>query len=308
MITLINNTISNSSLDFHARQFINATKLTDTIQIRAINELCKDLKRDGFWDKIQLIYPFVYNTGFTSSIFYELKNCTNNFSIGNTSSGTASTFSNTGVKFNGGQTLESSVITSIQNGLSVPPGHFAVYMRSNSPSKTELNGSYTLSTPPSNSPTLCFGFSEYNSILFSWFKGNEELISSGFNTESINDYYYSNSKGLWIFSADSKGNGLSASTFNPITYRLSQNGSSVGTYSYTKQSKGFNFKLTLGGYSNPDYSYLSNSEFSWFSVGWSTGGGTSGNPYTENGIITQNEHDSFYKIVQKFQTTLGRQI
>ena len=189
MITFTNNGINTSILDYHARQFITTTKITDETQIRAINELCKDLKREGFWDKLQIIYPFVYNPGFTNSVLYELKTGSYNLAKDNISAG-ASTFSNTGVKFNKGQRLTSGFINELKGGNFgnaeplvpgrgipfAPPGHISIYNRFNSyavsnPSYSPINASYNSVGTSPGSGMIAYSFGT-NSVRFSFLQPN----------------------------------------------------------------------------------------------------------------------------------------
>lgn len=53
-----------SKLDIDAKLFVYAAGLTDFTQISAINQLVKDFKSYGLWDKMKAVYPFVGGTAF----------------------------------------------------------------------------------------------------------------------------------------------------------------------------------------------------------------------------------------------------
>lgn len=57
--------IMSSGIDIDALAFINAAGITDSTQIRALNNLCRELKRIGIWTKAKAIYPFVGGTAST---------------------------------------------------------------------------------------------------------------------------------------------------------------------------------------------------------------------------------------------------
>ena len=103
---------------------------------------------------------------------------------------------------------------------------------------------------------------------------------------------------------------------------MSKNGVSVGLYS---ESYGAGFGaatvdtgigspvIRLGeryGSSNGNQYNLnpSQDDICWYSLGWMQGEGTSTNPWYGPDPISPTEHSIFYQIVQKFQTTLGRQV
>jgi hypothetical protein len=338
MITFTNNGINTSILDYHARQFIDAAKLTDEIQIRALHELCKDLKRDGIWDKLRIIYPFVYNSAFTASVLYDLKGVYN-LTIGNATSPTASIFSSNGVKFNGGQTLQSGVINELkasnfgnigqplESGRGIPyapPGHISIYNRFNSYGSTNStydpknSGYNTVSTLPGSGQfaysfgtnSVKFGFANINPFNFIEaasknvpFFGNSEVSWSSYTAST-------DTSGFWIYSAIS-GLGYSASIVSPQMYNLVQNGQFVDQFPIKHQYTSNSPYLVFGGYVNSLGHYVrpSYDEICWYSIGWSNGRGSTSSPfYGDENIIQSTEYLSFYQIVQKFQTALGRQV
>ncbi len=58
-------------IDSDAQAFIDATGITNSTEINAVNVLTKDLKSAGYWDDLVAVYPFVGSTADTHK--YNLK-------------------------------------------------------------------------------------------------------------------------------------------------------------------------------------------------------------------------------------------
>ena len=54
------------SYDTASRSFFTATSITDTVQMRAINDLVISLKKDSLWDKFLAIYPMIGGSASTT--------------------------------------------------------------------------------------------------------------------------------------------------------------------------------------------------------------------------------------------------
>jgi len=330
MITFTNNGTNTSILDYHARQFITATKLTDYTQIRAINELCKDLKKERIWDKLRIIYPFVYNSAFTASVLYNLKDTSYAKLVEIGSTGSAPTYSNTGIKFNGDgvSAINLSInfyslnATFSSSGWTyAPPMSMAVYNRFNSISAPSgYNGENASKAGSSTTPLAYLGFQfGTNSVGFDMLKWH--YPTTPLPGASYSKYFtQSDTSGFWIHSAINS-NGGSASKFTPYNYLMSKNGVGVGlfieshgpTFGSANVNGGFGVPAIRLGQRIGDQSGLvgstnpSRDELCWYSLGWMDGDG-SVVPWNGPDPISPTQHMSFYQIVQKFQTKLGRQV
>jgi len=318
MITFTNNGINTSILDYDAREFIRVAKLTDETQIRAINELCKDLKVGGFWDRIWKAYPFVYN-GTTASMMVELKSRTS-ASIQTTpfiaglpySDMTPPTLSSTGIKFNGGSALNVSYgyswtiggtqTTVISGGTKYNdlPAHICFYSRTSSfPSGQKFGGVKWYGNPGSNG----YNFQQFwsgNNYVFTCQQGNHTAL-----TASTPGY-----DGLFIYSNSNDNGGLTASSTNPYLKYLSRNGQILKVHSVTLSwsDRSFGGPILLSnnfdGAASGSTSAAGFTEYAW----WSMGGGDPNTGKGGGSFIPDIQSQDFYNVIQKFQTTLGRQV
>lgn len=292
-------------IDYDAREFIKISRISDSTQIRAINDLCKELKGNNLWDKFIYIYPFIYVNGYTNSMYVELKS--RQIGLTESSTGNDITYSNTGVKFNQGKLLEQTSL-SIQPGIltEAGPGHISVYSRLNSITQssyntyTPINGCFNTTGVGLGGGWLAYSFGT-QSVRFSFMYTGLSASGSGLKWQTFTTS--SSTSGFWIYSANSENNGFTASSQNPFTYSLSLNGNIQYTFSNTRQWTGFGNIITLGGSNYLTYSNKTLDEICWYSVGWS------GSPTWSGGrIIDTNQHMTLYNIIQKFQTALGRQV
>lgn len=305
MIVPINSGINSSIIDYDAREFIRIARITDSTHIRAVNDLCKELKGNNLWNKFVYIYPFIYVNGYTNSMYVELKS--RQIGLTESSSGNDITYSSKGVKFNQGKVLEQTSL-GVQPGIltEAGPGHISVYTRLNSITQssydtyTPVNGYFNTTGGGIGGGWLAYSFGT-QSVRFSFMYTGLSASGSGLKWQTFTTS--TNTSGLWIYSANSENNGLTASSQNPFTYSLSQNGNIQFTFSNTRQWTGFGNVVALGGGNYVTYSNKSLDEICWYSIGWS------GSPTWSGGrIIEPDNHAVLYNIIQKFQTTLGRQV
>jgi len=343
MITSINQGINASRLDPNALSFISSAKITDTTQIRAINDLCKELKEEGIWNNLEFAFPFVYN-GTTQSMLVDLVNPQRSLQVVTHSAGTFSgiyrngisiTFSTTGVEFSRGASLESVGTFSFTNFLGsgtvqdyVPPMNISVYTRKNSLTLTASNqygvtssahsrSNSFLLTQNRSSTTFYFGTS---SVGFSYFRDPGQ---SGFNNTSPNTWPHlhhlsvtQSTSGFWIYSNDDNGRGTSASVNNIFTYSLSQNGQILSSFTSSKNFSSTGTNICLGGHRYNGgvntFQWGSLDEICWFAFGKPTVFRTTpsivSTTWNDGGYIPTNKHQVFYEIIQRFQTKLGRQV
>ena len=310
MIIPLNNGITTSILDPDARDFIRLTQVTDEIQIRAVNELCIDLKREGFWNRIYRLYPFVY-TGSNASMLIELKMRKNNLAINFSSF----TFSNMGVEFGLSSSLTQNNLPfwTVSGGISSPDvysgGHMAIYNNKvTSTSSTQYHMHYQTGGVASH-------------VGFKFISSTKTVQANMFNREyTFASFTYSgDDTGLFLYSNDKdygqNSGGVSASTTNPWTFYLSKNGQVLGTYSATYSRVPYPaMKFTLGRESGQNIivnSYQSYQRICWLSFGsgdfYQTGTNNEQQGF-QGKQINIGDQEKFYQIVQKFQTALGRQV
>lgn len=256
-----------------ANNFLDAAGIARTEAngsiILGIHQLTTDLKQYGLWDKMKVIYPMVGQAGVSSSFQYNLKDP-------NTFRGTFSgswTFSTTGAKPNG--------ISGNGTG-GTANGYFDTKL--NWYTHTDLNnvafGAYWTDWPdPVNNAQYYGVYSSATTI----------ALIRGLNGTSDN---YINDTGVGqVFSA---GNGLHAMSrvnSTEITHYLN---TTVNTRAANSTGKA-NLNFWFGGTNGTPVSFNSfqsyNLAFAFISEGLNT-----------------TEWTSFYTAVQRFQTTLGRQV
>lgn len=315
MIIPLGNAIASSRIDRDASEFIKVAQITDETQIRAINELCRDLKREGLWSSFNRAFPFVYN-GTTASMLVCLKT-RESLVIATSSTPTSITFSSTGVQFG----LTSSLIQA--GNFSYQPvlrtdltrgGHISIYSRtSNNPTNTQSHTSQQNSSGQllgiefiysSNPPERKVRASFFGTT----FSGNPNSL--GANGAVLHEFTFTSTdnSGFYVYSNQNQV-GTSASVTNPWIFYMSRNDQVLGTASSFRNWNGQGVIARLGFKSSPFDGLTGQSlqEICW----WSFGGGSPGRTTTNfeyGSSIDLNKQQIFYQIIQKFQTRLNRQV
>lgn len=294
MIIPLNSAINSSRLDSDALAFIKQAQITDSFAIRALNVLCKDLKREGIWDSLYYAFPMVF-TGITASMLLDLKNRVSLIEILPLTGSTAGvTYSSNGVQYNGGSYHALSDVTLNPTPLSnTPPGHISIYNRTN-----HVTAGLTVSTghgyyegPNSNKFSIEFSTNGVSGSIW-----NATFSTIGFTV--------SNSSGFYIYSNTNNNSGFTASSNYPYEFYLSRNGEVIGTsFSYRNFQK-WGSVVVIGslsqGYGNPiSRSY---DQICWYSCGVGFQGSSRGTH------IDSSKAEVFYNIVQNFQKALGREV
>jgi hypothetical protein len=262
--------------DQDAINFINATGITNPTQIGAINRLVLDLK--GFvnpnyptvniWDKMKAVYPFVGGTADTHK--FNLKDPRDaNAAYRITWSVAGVTHSLTGVTFNGQNGYGSTKLIP-SNNLTLYSNHISLYSRT--------------------STVMFYAFSTYDDT-----RGGIALsILPRRNTNAFEGYNMGS--GASISNTDASGFYLNTRTSNTLVtiYKNNTNVSFGTSTAATNQPTGV---MVLGATSYNagegtifGYSLI---ECAFASIG--------------DGL-TDTEAANFYTAVQRFQTTLGRQV
>ena len=325
MIVPLNNGITTSILDRDAREFIRVAGISDETQIRAINELCKDLKRENFWSSFWRCYPFVFS-GITASMLVCLKTresllLTYPNGVSSVTTPNSLTFSNTGVQFGYTSSIAIPIsilpITEVYRG-----GHISIYNRAatNLPFKQSHGGNGNLGIQRFTGTFLTFGTASggVGNIFGSFYNASVWNVPgnpySSINANGVpgnpryNSFTYSgDNTGLFIYSNTNIEAGT-ASLNSPFTFYMTKNQTVLGITTSPRNYAGQGAPPRLGGYL--DYAYASPynptnqslQEICWWSIGGGLSDGSVGGP------IPLSQQPSFYNIIQKFQTTLGRAV
>jgi hypothetical protein len=293
MIIPLNNAINASRLDSDALEFIKNSSITDSTQIRALNELCKDLKREGFWDLLLVAFPMIW-AGSTASILRDLKSGSLLETFTPTSGSTASpTYSTNGIQYNGGQWHATDFIFTPNPLIDTPPGHISIYSRTNyfTAGITASGGHGYVEFPSANKQSIEFS---QTGILASLWQEDYGSINFGVTATS----------GFFLFSNVDDNSGNFASSVNPYIFYMSRNGQILGTGSTTKNFQNFGSRVVIGSVMDMGEQPYKRSyeEISWFSCGAGFSNGEYG------GQIDIEKSEIFNGIIQKFQTSLGRQV
>jgi hypothetical protein len=277
----INGYYSIYASDTDAQAFITAAGITDNTQINAINTLVTDLKSGGVWTKMKALYPFVGGTSTTHK--WNLKDPRDlNDAFRLTFSG-GWTHGSTGALPNGTTGYAETYFNPSTN-LTLYNTHISFYSRTNNTLalwKTDFAVEKEISSGNMSTITLYAGTSTWAGA---W-------ITS---TDSARVYaYIGNSTGLFL------GNRTSVNNI-----QISRNGlvGGISTVNANTISGGTQYPTDspiIGGkkYISPtnvvSYRDFSNREVAFASLG--------------DGL-TNYESYNFYKAVEKFQTSLGRQM
>jgi len=258
------------SYDLNAAEFFNATQILTPIQKQAVNGLVVDLKNYNIWNSMKAIYPFVGGT--SGSHKYNLKN-TSTYTV--TWSGTI-LHDSTGVEFLGGYgDTGFAPFTALTNP--TQSSHIALYNN-----KLTLSGSswglvnMGNSRYTENGLSLVVDYVEFNQSKFNAYSPTSVTITSG---------TWPNARlGLFVAARTA----------------VSQSGY------YQRGSRTVNSTSTIGATGTP------NSTNIWLGgesggAGW--GARNSAMAFASIGDgLSQSDVDNFYTAVQRFQTTLGRQV
>lgn len=293
MITFLNTSVSSSSLDRDANEFIKASGITNSVHKRAINDLCKDLKSTGFWNKSYRIFPFIY-TGVTASSILELKTRTS-LSEDNGYGITGVTFSNNGIKFNKGVIYYDS--QSWTPNTQVTPGHISIWSRTDLFSSGLTSSGFGSINNQQNGAYLVLGTNSVSASLW-----NDSTFISNYGAHAFSSV---STNGLFIYSNENNNDGNISSVNTPYIFYMSRNGSVLGTQSSRSNISNGGINFSIGSLININllpnlYTNVSNGEISWLSYG---GGGLNLGEQ-----IDIDEQNNFYQIVYKFQKALGREV
>jgi hypothetical protein len=293
MITTLNNSISNSILDFDAREFIDTCGITSSNIIRNINDCFKELKRSGIWDSIYYGFAMIYS-GTSQSMLVDIKSRQSlNSYIPISGPTTSATYSTTGIQYNGGEFLAIDNIPfgNIINSDSAP-GHISIYNR------TDYN-SIGLTLSSKHGYREIFGGYE-QSFSFT----NTGVSGSLWNAAGPMGFSVSNTSGFFLFSNVDDNDGIPASISNPYKFYMSRNGQILGSQSSVKNYHTFGSNIVIGAFTENLLISLESSfdEICWYSIG-------SGFGYESQygRQIDIEKQEIYFQIIQKLQKSLSRE-
>jgi hypothetical protein len=258
-------------LDPDASAFFSATGITDPTIQGAINSLCVDLKTYGVWGKMKAIYPFVGGTPTTHK--FNLANALDEDSAFRLAFVGGVTHSIDGLTPNGTNGYANTFLnlTTLTNNST----HLSYYSRVNTAGSTSVDIGGGSSVAFTHLRMLLRRISgNYN--------GDQYFDSTGLNRV---DFPVSSSQGYFI---DSR--------INNLTHKAFRSNTLIGSESYlqSKNISSINANIFLGAGNNSGTAELfSNRQCAFATIG--------------DGL-TDTEASNLYLAVQKFQTTLNRQV
>jgi hypothetical protein len=258
-----------SQLDPNAKAFLTATGITDQTIQSAINTLVVDMKKDGIWDKMKAIYPFCGGTATTHK--FNLKDARDADAAFRLAFNGGWTHSSNGALPNGINGYADTRLNTAFSGLIKTSLNLSVYSRTNS----NLGQPYDIGNASNLAASL-----------------NPTYLITRYSTNvcalGIADESFATS----IASTDSRGF-FSGGTNGSSTQKIFKNGNLIKTGTAGTGALA-NQPLYIGANnSNGVASLFSNKQYAFASIG--------------DGL-TDTEASNLYTAVQKFQTTLSRQV
>lgn len=283
--------------DHDALAFINAAGLTSSTHINAVHKLVRDLKANKFWDKLWVIYPFV--GGNANAHKFNLKDPRD----------ANSAFR---IQFNGGWTH--SATGALPNGSNAwantfyNPSTFTYSAYTSVPMRMNQVTYYTNTS--TSSTGIDFGHRSSNT--YGWYfqlnNGGytryQELYDVNAYGGSLRSINTGGGTGNWTFIKSRNLQwGAVTNCFQNYLYTF-RNGTYMSWIGLAEETRGYfspinldiyfgavNFQGTAQSFSNKEVSFL-----------------TIGDVLNSNSVGTVNEMSRLETIIQRFQTSLGRQV
>ena len=261
--------------DSDAVTFLTTTGITNIVQQKAINELVIDLKGYGIWTKQKALYPVVGGTSARHAVNLRTPGTYNlSFTAGWVHSANGM-LPNGSSDYADTNLIPSSALTLYNN-------HLSFYSRTN----TTVGGGTDIGTQwQQTSPQLAYTFYQFNG------SSGGNAIGSISSADANRVIYTQTNPASFVVTSRTANNSLKSYT-NGI---LKATNTTVNTsiYNGLPQNKVFISALNLNdGFTTSIVNY-SNKQCAFASIG--------------DGL-TDTEAANFYTAVQKFQTTLGRQV
>jgi hypothetical protein len=258
-------------IDADATTFITAAGITNLIQASAINTLVNDLKTYGLWTKMKAIYPFV--GGSATSHKFNLKDPRDLDAAYRLVFNGGWTHSSTGALPNG-TTGYANTFLIPNNNLLLNSVHLSYY------SKTDNSISDMLMGSNDNN-----GYGGYYLLLSTGnFTNNDKILRSQLNTNGPDfiDGTMTNTQGFLLSNRTSS---TSVALFKNASKLITGSKNSIGRSTISMYLGSRNYGGVASNFSNKESAFA-----------------------TIGDGLTDTEATNFYNSVQKFQTSLGRQI
>jgi hypothetical protein len=291
---------SSQQIDSDAQLFISAATLTDSTHINTINTLVKDFKSAGLWTKMKSVYPMVGGTA--SSHKWNLKDPRDLDAAFRLVFYGGWTHSSTGAKPNGSTGYADTRLIPYSGHIQASNNHFTIYLR-------DIGNGGTVAAD-----LMCDGrhtgdgtFGLYGATERQYASGNlppAQLGGTGIyqtwsdNVKPRTGYQYGNTTGLFGMSRESTAG-----------YSVTRNSIAETLYYFAGGAWQF---YTNGYYSvyNVTYRYVFRpSEPVRLGSAIGTAYSARQNAFTTIGDgLTTTEMKFLYRIIEKFQNTLGRSL
>ena len=261
--------IYNSNIDTDAQAFITAASITDSTQQGAVDALVKDLKNYGIWTKMKAIYPFVGGTA--NAHKFNLKDPRDVDGAFRLVFNGGWTHSSTGALPNGSNGFANTNLTP-STVLTYPSAHISVYSRTNTVKNAQIIG-------VSNSFLPIIGLL---------------LKSSDSMSKLIFDAYDFTAHRVQVDNINSTGYYI-GTLISTTSQKLFKNSNLIINNSIAQTQTSFpSFPFYLSGRNDSGTtSTYDDKEIAFATIG--------------DGL-TDTEAANLYTAVQKYQTTLGRQV
>ena len=256
--------------DADTTAFLNVTGITDATIVSALDTLVVDLKRDGLWDKMKAVYPFVGGTA-----------TTHKFNLVNPSD-TDAAFR---LAFNGGWTHDAN--GALPNGTNAYADTF-LNLTSLTNNSTHISYYSRTNTAGSTRAEIGAGSSSSNIYL----QMLSRRIGGNYNGDS---YFGASTNRIDAPVSSSQGYFIDTRT-NNVTHKAWRSNTLIGVDSITQTNNiaSVNLKMYIGARNNSSTADLFTDRQCAFAT---IGDG-----------LTDTEASNLYTRVQAFQTTLNRQV
>jgi hypothetical protein len=250
--------------------FLDAAGIKSSRQQRAVIELVRGLKHAQLWSKMKAIYPFVGGTATTHK--FNLKDPRDADAAFRLSFSGGWTHASTGIKGNGTNAFANTYLVP-NTKLSENSTHLSVYSRTNQGRNEIEVGTYGTADP------------SFYSIIVRWGDNRSEVYMYNWQNNYITNTNHTNSVGLYLGTRTASN-----------VLKMYRNDSQFGT---TNTNNSAQFTLLT----NPIYLaaryYLGSAEFfSSKELAFATIGDG----------LSDTDVTAFYNIIQRYQTSLGRQV
>lgn len=254
--------------DIDAQAFITAANITDSTQKTAINTLVTDLKTYSIWNKMKAVYPMV--GGSATAHKWNLKDPRDLDAAFRLVFNGGWTHSSTGATPNGTNGYANTYLNPVANSLTSASAHLSYYART----------AATTSDPAE---------------IANYTDGTEAFVLQSKSYPGTNRYFYSVFVGASRSVATAPIGLMMGSSITNTRRDLYHNGTSVANNTTTDTSTLGNYNLYLGAgnINNSTVSSYTNSQCAFATIG--------------DGL-SDTEAANLYTSIQKFQTTLLRQV